>query len=784
MSLLPIPGGRRRLGAACSLLFLFAAAPLDHAQPAESPGAIVGRVVAPTGEGVAGIEVTVVGLRRQATSGIDGAFRFADVPPGHYLVRATSPLGHGVGHAQVAAGETVTVEVPLELEIRDEVVVSAAADPRSQLEVTQPTTVLLGEELDLRREATLGETLDEQPGVSSTSFAPGASRPVIRGLGGDRIRVLSSGLGSADAASTSPDHAVSIDPLSAERVEVLRGPATLLYGSSAVGGLVNVLDGRIPEYLPEEGVSGQVEVVGGTVADERAGGASLQGRLNGRLAWHADYLRRETGDYAIPGFAEAGHDDEAHEEGEHEGEEEAFGILPNSAVESESGAVGVSWVSERGFLGVAASGFDTFYGVPGHHHEEEGEEPAGEDEEEEGDVRVDLRQRRLDLRGETVADLGPFRGAKLRLGVADYEHRELEGPAVGTRFTNDSWEGRFELVQRTAETGLGPLTGSLGLQASRSDFVAAGEEAFVPPSVTDTVAVFAFEEVARGPFRLQLGGRWESADVDPAGALPDRSFDGLSGSAGLVWELRDDLSLTASLSHTERLPTANELYADGPHAATRTFEVGDPDLDVEKSLGLDVTLKAARQRFRGDIAAFVNRFDGFVFESFTGEEIDGLEVVRFVQDDAEFVGAEVDLDFVLFERDDRHLDLLVRGDWVRAELDAPRGAGAGDGDRLPRIPPVRASLGLSYHQDSWRGLVEARRVEEQDRVAANETPTGGYTLLNAMLGYRLLTDRLVTDIILRGTNLGDEEARNHVSFLKDEVPLPGRDVSLILRVSF
>jgi iron complex outermembrane recepter protein len=768
MSLFPIRRGRRRLAAACSLLLLFAAAPLDDAQPSEPPGAIVGRVVAPTGEGVAGIEVTVVGLRRQATSGIDGGFRFAGVPAGHYLVRATSPLGHGVGHAQVAAGETVTVEVPLELEIRDEVVVSAAADPRSQLEVTQATTVLLGEELDLRREATLGETLDEQPGVASTSFAPGASRPVIRGLGGDRIRVLSSGLGSADAASTSPDHAVSIDPLSAERIEVLRGPATLLYGSSAVGGLVNVLDGRIPEYLPEAGVSGQVEVSGGTVADERAGGASLQGRLHGRLAWHADFLRRETGDYEIPGFAEAGHDDEAHEEGEHDGEEEVFGLLPNSAVESASGAVGLSWVSERGFLGVAASGFDTLYGVPGHHHHEE--------EGEEADVRVDLRQRRLDLRGESVTDRGPFRGAKLRLGMADYEHRELEGPEVGTRFSNDSWEGRLELVQRTAETRLGPLTGSLGLQASRSDFVAAGEEAFVPPSVTDTLAVFAFEEIARGPFRLQLGGRWESADVDPAGALPARSFDGLSGSAGLVWELRDDLSLTASLSRTERLPTANELYADGPHAATRTFEIGDPDLDVEESLGLDMTLKAARQRFRGDVAAFVNRFDGFVFESFPGEEIDGLEVVRFVQEDAEFVGAEVDLDFVLFERDDRHLDLLVRGDWVRAEL-------AG-GERLPRIPPVRASLGLSYHQDRWRGLVEARRVEEQDRVAANETPTDGYTLLAAMLGYRLLTDRLVTDVILRGTNLGDEEARNHVSFLKDEVPLPGRDVSLILRVSF
>jgi iron complex outermembrane receptor protein len=493
---------------------------------------------------------------------------------------------------------------------------------------------------------------------------------------------------------------------------------------------------------------------------------SLDGRGFGRLAWHADFLRREAGDVEIPGFAEADHDDAEHEEG---------GVLPNSAVDSSSAALGASWVTERGFLGVSASGLDSLYGVPGHAHEEEGHEGEEEGEEDE-EVRIDLRQRRVDLHGETVAALGVFRGAKVRFGVADYEHVEIEGGEVGTRFTNDSWEGRVELVQRTAETGLGALTGSLGVQASRSDFVAAGEEAFVPPSVTDTLAVFAFEEVARRPLRAQLGLRWESADVVPAGGLPSRSFDGLSGSAGLVWELRDDLSLTASASRTERLPTANELFADGPHAATRTFEIGDPDLDLEDSLGFDVTLKAARPRFRGELAAFVNRFDGFIFESFTGDERDGLEVVRFVQADAELVGLEVDTDFMLFERDDRHLDLQVRGDWVRAEL--------ADGSPLPRIPPRRASLGLSYHHDRWRGLAEARRVEEQDRVAENETPTAGHTLLNAMLGYRVFSEHLVTDLILRGTNLTDEEARNHVSLLKDEVPLPGRDLSLVVRVSF
>ncbi|HEX2165520.1 MAG TPA: TonB-dependent receptor, partial [Thermoanaerobaculia bacterium] len=597
---------------------------------------------------------------------------------------------------------------------------------------------------------------------------------VLRGLGGDRVRVLAGGLGSGDASSASPDHAVAIEPLSAERVEVLRGPATLLYGSAAIGGVVNVLDGRIPDYLPEQALTGQVEVAGGTVAEQRSGGVSLDGRAGERLAWHADWTSRRAGDYEIPGFAEAGHDDEAHETGEHEHEEEAFGVVPGTALDAEGGALGASWVTERGFFGVAASGFDSRYGVPGHAHGEEGE---GEEPDQAGDeLEIDLRQRRLDFHGETVAGFGPFRGAKVRLGVIDYEHRELEGAVVGTRFANDSWEGRVELVQRPAERGAGTLTGALGLQAARSDFAAAGEEAFVPPSVTDTVALFAFEELARGPLRLQLGARWERSDLDPDGASPARSFTGLSGSAGVVWELSRGLSLTGSLARSERLPSANELYADGPHAATRSFEIGDPELDPEVGWGLDLALKAARDRFRGEVAAFVHRFDGFVAERRTGETIDGLPVVRFLQEDAELRGVELDADLVVYEADDLHLDLHLRGDLVRGET--------ADGTPLPRLPPRRGSLGLSAHRGPWRGLVEVRRVAAQERVAPHETPTPGHTLLDAMVGFRVFGDRLVADVILRGSNLTDTEARNHVSPLKDEVPLPGRDLSLALRLSF
>ena len=780
MKLFRVTSPRWTTAAAC-LLTLFATtagaqAPAPEPDSAPAPdatlGSIEGRVVADaTGAALAGTVVTLVDLRRRSEVGDDGTFRFERLPAGSYLLRAEGVAGRGVARADVTAGAVTNVDLVIDLAVSDEVVVSAGPEARSRLEVARPASVVAGEELDLRLQPTLGETLAEQPGVTSTYFGPGASRPVIRGLGGDRIRTLSGGIGSADASNTSPDHAVAIDPLSAERIEILRGPATLLYGSSAVGGVVNLLDSRIPDFVPEQPVSGQVEVLGGSVSDERSGAVSLSGGA-GRFAWHADYSHRETDDYEIPGHAEvnAGADEEHGDE--------PFGLLENSALETESGAVGFSWVTERGFLGVSVSGFDTLYGVPGHGHEEAGEEHGGEEEGEEA-VRIDLDQQRVDLRGELFTDSPLFRGVKVRFGVADYEHVELEGDEVGTRFTNDSWEGRVELVQRKR----GRLSGSLGLQASSTDFSAIGEEAFVPPSVTDSWALFAFEEIDAGALSWQFGLRWENQDVDPEGDLPSRSFDGISGSAGAVWRFAEGYSLTASLSRTERLPTATELFADGPHVATRAFEIGNPELSPEESVGLDLSLKGAGERVSGSFNLFWNDFDGFIYESFTGDLEDGLDVLRFVQRDAEFRGAELAALVRLAEVGDPlspggggHLDLDLRADYVRAEL--------ADGTPLPRIPPIRLGAGLSYHQGPWRALAEVRWADSQDRLAANETPTDDYTLVNASLSYRFFAGPTVTDLILRGTNLGDEEARNHVSFLKDQVPLPGRDLSLIVRVAF
>lgn len=749
------------------------------------PGAIAGRVVTSAGQPVADAEVRLVDQRRRVRVGEDGSFRFDDVRPGDRLLEAVSPqYGSAVARVTVPEGGTAEAVLTLDLAVhREEIVVTASPDARGQQEIAQPTSVLSGEELQRRLQPTLGETLDQEPGVSSTYFGPGSSRPVVRGLGGDRVRILQGGLGAGDASSTSPDHAVSVDPLAAERIEVLRGPATLLYGSSAVGGVVNVIDNRIPDSVPSEKLTGTVELRGGTVAEELSGAASLNGG-QGRFAWHLDALKRETDDYEIPGFAESRALREA-EEGEgddHEGEEEeeVRGILENSATETEAGSLGFSYVTDAGFLGVSAGVHNTFYGIPGggHHHEEGEGDHEEQGEEEEAPVRIDLEQRRYDLRGGLTQPFGIFRGANVRLGVANYEHVELEGAEVGTRFLNDSWEARLELLQRP----FGLLSGSVGLQASTRDFEAIGEEAFVPPTETDSWALFTLQEVERGDWRWQLGGRYERQDVTAeTEGENDRSFSGFSGSLGAVWTPEapawSGWALGLSVARSVKLPNAEELFSNGPHIATNAFEIGDPDLDREVSLGVDATLRKTSGSFTGELTLFANRFDDFIYEQPTADEEDGLPVFRYVQRDAEFYGAELTGVLELFHDEPHHVDLEIGADLVRAEL-------RDTGEPLPRIPPVSYRLGVHYQGERLTGLLEAQRAETQDRTADLETSTEGYTFLNASVGYRFFTENAVYDLLLRGRNLTDEEGRNHVSFLKELVPLPGRDVSLAVRVTF
>ena len=767
---------RHRLLLPFLLLFALCATPCLAQPAAAGSAAIEGRVVGSGGEPLAGVEVILVDLRRRVETAEDGTFRFEALPAGSFLLEVEGPNGAATSRVTVPAGGRAELTLALELVHHSDEVVVTGGLVRSQLELAQATNILHDEDLAFRMQSTLGETLAQQPGISSTSFGAGASRPVIRGLGGDRVRMLQGGIDSGDVSGTSPDHAVTAEPMLSERIEVLRGPSTLLYGSSAIGGVVNVIDGSIPEERPGVPLTGHLELNGGSVADEKAGAVVLEGG-QGDWVWAASGLYREAGNYDIPGLAGLEHEGEEHEE--HEGHEETRGTLPNSDLETRTVNLGVSrFFGGGGYAGVSYSAYDSEYGIPaGHEHEHEGEAHEGEEHGEEGGVRIDMRRKRFDLRAEITRQIGPFQGMRFRFGSVDYEHAELEGAAreVGTTFYNDQVEGRVELVQAVR----GSFSGSLGLQVASRDLEAIGEEAFIPPVGSDSVALFTFQEVARleGKLRFQLGARFERQDNDVEAAdLPDRSFDGFSGSLGLVFQPSDDYAFAASLARSTKLPNGEELYAFGPHFATSVFEVGDIDLGRETSLGLDLALRKTSGRLKGELSFFYNQFSDFIFQDFTGEEEEGLPVVRNSQADADFYGAELSARALLVDAGDNHLDLIFGGDLVRAELD-----GGGD---LPRIPPSRLNLGLHFHRAAWHFYGEVWEVAEQDRVADNETPTAGYTQVNAGADYRFIHGSYVYDFILRCRNLTDEEIRNHVSYLKDLAPLPGRDFSLSVRFTF
>lgn len=783
-------GLRRTLSVALVTSALF----FPHLAFAEETGSIQGRVGPVHDHDFVLATARIPDLSLQVDIEGDGAFRFEGIRPGTYLVEVRVPsLGIATERVVVRPGEEAGLEVVLVPGSHsEEIVVTASADARNPYELATPTTSLSGQELALRLESTLGETLSGEPGVSSTFFGPGASRPIIRGLSGDRVRMLEGGIGTGDASGVSADHAVATDPAQADRIEVIRGPGTLLYGSSAIGGVVNVIDERIPTVRPLSELKGRVDLRGGSVDDERHGSLEVNGG-SGNWAWHVGASARETDDYEIPGFArlegdeheEDEHEEDEHEEDEHE-EEAPFGVVPNTDLETRGARAGTTYFfADKGFLGVSVSGFDTEYGLPGglehaehgeegHEEEEHEEDEHEEDEHEEGvPVRIDMEQRRFDVQGQVNQPFAGFEALKIRLGLTDYEHVELEGDEEGTFFFNDFFETRLELVQARR----GRHSGSLGLQYSDRDLEAIGAEAFLPPTATERWAAFTLQEIESGPVRWQFGARFESQDTDPRSVgLSSRSHDGFSASAGLVWQANDQLSLATSLARSTKLPAAEELFSKGLHVATQAFEVGNPDLEEEIGLGLDVSLRLQTGRFSGELTFFRQEFDDFIFQAFTGEEEDGFPVVLYSQEDAEFSGVELKGRIELYERENHHLHLSLVGDLVEAELDA--------GGNLPRIPPMRFGGGLHYHSESWNASAEVRWVDDQTDVAVNESPTDSYTMVNASLGYRLLLRNQIIDVLVRGRNLTDEEARSHTSFLKNVAPLPGRNVTLSLRFQF
>lgn len=680
------------------------------------------------------------------------------------LLAAVSPAlaqnAPPVSPPRAASADVVTLE---ELHIISSPLGSTTGD------FAQSATVLADEAFRLRQQPTLGETLEGLPGVASTYFGPGASRPIIRGLGEERIRVLRDGLGTIDASAASPDHAVSAEPGLSERIEVLRGPATLLYGSSAVGGVVNIVGEHVPVDRRDVPLSGAVEARFDSVSQGKTGLAEFQGG-DDTFGWQVSGLRRSAGDVDIPGLAEHAHDDEAPEEGE---EEPVRGTLPNSALSTTAGSVGGTWFWSRGSVGIGYSRLETRYGVPGHeHHDEEGEEPAGE--EHGGGVRIDLEQDRWELRTEVKEPFAMVRSARLTAAVADYTHRELEGDELGTRFDTRGGEARLELLHEP----IGGLEGVVGVQYLNTREEAEGEEAFLPPTRTTGAALFALEEIEAGDIRWQVGARLETQDIDVRDGS-GRTQDGtaFSISAGGVWTVAEPWTLAFSVARSARQPTAQELFADGPHAATASYSIGDPGLGRETSTGVDLALRRRSGAITGSVSLFLNDFQDFIFETPTDEEQDELPVFRYAARDARFYGAEAEITWHAHDEQGRGVD-------VYGLVDTVRGTNESDNTPLPRLPPWRLGLGAVARHGAWSAGVDVRYAFDQDRVAPFEEETDGYTLVSAHLGYTVPLERGSLYLFLRGTNLGDTEARPHTSFLKEVAPLPGRNFTAGARWEF
>lgn len=672
------------------------------------------------------------------------------------LTLALAAVAAGVSSVQAA-------DAPLDLPT---LTVSASALNQTPEQMTQPAAVLQGEDWFALRETGLADSLESLPGVRAAGFGPGSSRPVIRGLDGARVRVLSDGADVLDASTISPDHAISADTALIERVEVLKGPATLLYGGGAIGGVVNLIDRRVPTYVPERGYEGEIDLRANTVADERAGSAGLT-LGTGAFAMRIEGGKSEADPYRIPGHP-------SRQEGAYN--------------DTDTGSLGLSWIGEQGYLGLAYSRQDREYGLLAHEHADchthgpdwhcGGHDDQDHDDDhddhdhdhEHADTWIDMEQRRWDLRGEY---LNPFAGVervRLRVADTDYRHVEMEGDEVGTRFTNRGTDGRLEVTHAP----VAGWRGVIGTQLTRRDFAAEGEEAYVPATLTHNRALFLLESYEAGDWLYEVGLRQEWQSVDVKQGSDDADHRGTSLSFGATWQFQPDLALYGSLSRSQRLPTAEELYANGPHAATRTVELGDPDLDRETAINAELGLRRTRGAVTFDVSVYRNEVDDFIYAADTGADPGaGYRVVEYRQADAVLQGLEGSVSWQATAA----TGLTLFGDSVRGRLK--------DGGDLPRIPADRVGVRLDQRlTGAVSAQLEASQVMRQDNIADYETETGDYTLLGAGLNWRGQLGESDLLVYLRGNNLLNEKARQHSSFIKDEVLLPGRNLTVGARLVF
>jgi iron complex outermembrane receptor protein len=661
---------------------------------------------------------------------------------------------------------------------------------RTEAETALPVTVIDGDELRERAARSIGATLDGSPGLATASFGPGVGQPVIRGQAGPRVRTLQNGLGTADASTVSADHAVAVEPLLAESVEVLRGPATLLYGGGAIGGVVNVIDNRIARTLPQRAFEGALEQRHDSASDGDTSVFALRGAA-GSLAWQLDGTYRDWNAVEISGLAfnPATVDDL---------DESSDGYIANSDGRNHQLGGGLSWIFDRGYVGFSISDLRSGYGIPlGGHVHTEGEHDHDEDEDEEDHeahdehggeaIRIDMKQRRYELAGEVRELSRALDALRWRVGYTDYEHSELEDGVKATTYSNETTEGRFELIHRE----LAGWHGVVGLQLRDTNFAALGEESFIPTSDTRAIGIFVIEDYHRGDWLYEIGLRADRDVVDVSGQ-GEQSFNAYSASVSALWNFSPRWSLGAALSRSQRAPVVDELYANVEnaerhddhfhyhdpvvHAATRAIEIGNADLKRETARNIDLTLRYRGEVIGGFVTLFHNDFSNYIFLANTGFEVDDVPVLEYRQQGARFHGAEFEIELPLAQGGFGELTLDLHGDWVRGELDR-----SGD---VPRLTPWRVGARLALTRGAISSFVGALHAADQDRPGRFETATDGYYRLDAGISYALALGAVDTTLFLRGTNLTDEEIRASTSFLRDFAPEPGRALEAGVRLRF
>ncbi len=700
-------------------------------------------------------------------------------------------------------------------------------------ETAMPVGILAGDALREQIGNSLGDTLKNEIGVASASFGTGVGLPVIRGQSTNRVKVLENGVGTTDVSTASPDHANALNVELAERLEVIRGPSTLLYGGNAIGGVVNVIDNRIPESLPEE-TGFVVQQSRNTVNSQDETLIRIDGAA-GNVAFHLDAFRSRNDNVEIGGYAmdeeaiealeellhehleEEHHDDhdddhDDHDDHEDEGVENTFGYIGNSDAESNGGSFGFSFVGDNGFFGVSVSEVEKNYGLPlgvhahEHGHGEEEHEDEHEDHDDDHDdhedehghggeavefVRLDMERSRYDFKGEYRFDNGFFESVRASVGVTDYVHHEIEffedgDRHVGTSYNSEGNEGRITLTHAP----LGNWTGVWGMQFADTVFSAIGEEAFIPQSDLNSIGLFAVERFDAGNWSGEVGIHLEDSSVDPNGRC-EHSSNATSLSGMVLYDVGNDANLLFGAARSQRAPAVEELYSNVSvdtcavesdyedlvfHAGTNSLDIGNPLLDSETSNNLEFGYRRYGGSFTGEFNAFYNQIDDFIYLDVSGE-FEEQTLVRYLQQDARFTGIEGEVSFNVMEGEDSSLSLGVFGDMVNAEFDS--------GGYVPRIPASRVGAELRWSGDSWSVNLRATQVNEQEDVAELELPTDGYTLVSLYADYRFdVGGDSSLEVFLRGDNLLDEEIRNHASLLKNFAPEPGRGVMAGFRFEY